>query len=160
MPEIWKPTPGFEDRYEVSNLGRVRSVAFLQRYLLRNGKEAYRQTPAKIIAQQVTNSGYALVHLHRNGERKARTVHSLVAVAFLPGSDRTINHINGDKLDNRLVNLEWASYSDNHRHAVATGLNRQAVRVRNPATGQIYPSISQAAKDCHVSHRTAALWKI
>lgn len=160
MSEIWKPAPGFEDRYEVSNMGNVRSIAFLQRYLLRNGKEAYRQTPAKIIAQQVTNSGYALVHLHRNNERKAKTVHSLVAATFLTGGGQTINHINGNKLDNRLVNLEWASYRENHHHAVSTGLNRQAVRVRNPATGQIYPSISQAAKACHVNHRTATLWKI
>ncbi|EDU0464008.1 hypothetical protein GPN63_002857 [Salmonella enterica] len=160
MSEIWKPAPGFEDRYEVSNQGRVRSIAFLQRYLLRNGKEVYRQTPVKIIAQQVTNSGYALVHLHRNNERKAKTVHSLVATAFLPGRDQTVNHINGDKLDNRLVNLEWASYSDNHHHAVASGLKQQAVRVRNPSTGQIFPSISQAAKASHVNHRTAALWKI
>lgn len=160
MSEIWKSIPGFEDRYEVSNQGRVRSISFLQRYLLRNGNEAYRQTPVKIISQQVTNSGYALVHLHRNGERKAKTVHTLVAVAFLNGGDRTVNHINGNKLDNRLVNLEWASYSENHYHAVATGLNPQAVKVRNPNTGEIFPSITQAAKACHVSHRKAALWRI
>ncbi|HFS8199506.1 TPA: NUMOD4 domain-containing protein [Serratia marcescens] len=159
MSEIWKPVKGYEERYEVSDLGRVRSIAFMQRYLLRTGVEAFRQTKAKIIAQQTTNSGYALVHLHMNGHREAKTVHSLVAKAFLKGASETVNHINGNKLDNRLINLERATYQENHRHAVATGLNRQAIQVLHPVTGEIYPSISQAAKASGVNHRTAATWK-
>nr|WP_255430669.1 HNH endonuclease [Xenorhabdus sp. TS4] len=94
-----------------------------------------------------------------NNHRKARTVHTLVAEAFLAGSGETVNHINGNKQDNRACNLEWASYSENHLHAVATGLNKQAVRVQHPITGAIYSSITQAAKACRVCHRKAATWK-
>ncbi|MBC8950221.1 NUMOD4 domain-containing protein [Xenorhabdus sp. TS4] len=159
MSEIWKVISGYEGRYEISSKGRVRSVSFKQRYLLRNGKEAFRKTQPKIIAQQITNSGYLLVHLHLNNHRKARTVHTLVAEAFLAGSGETVNHINGNKQDNRACNLEWASYSENHLHAVATGLNKQAVRVQHPITGAIYSSITQAAKACRVCHRKAATWK-
>ncbi|MBD2786552.1 HNH endonuclease [Xenorhabdus sp. DI] len=159
MSEIWKPISGYEERYEISNKGRVRSVSFKQRYLLRNGKEAFRQTLPKIIAQQITNSGYMLVHLHLNNHRKARTVHTLVAEAFLTGSGETVNHINGDKQDNSACNLEWASYSENHLHAVATGLNTQAVRVQHPITGAIYPSIAQAARACCVCHKKVTTWK-
>lgn len=159
MIENWRPVPGYEDRYEVSDQGNVRSRSFMQRYLLRTGVEAFRQTKPRIIAQQVTNSGYALVHLHLNGHRQARTVHTLVAAGFLPGTSEVVNHLNGNKLDNRLCNLERATYSENILHAVATGLNSQAIRVQHPTTGEIFPSISQAAKASRVNHRTVATWK-
>lgn len=159
MSELWKPIPGYEDRYEISDQGNVRSRVFMQRYLLRNGLEAFRQTKPRIISQQVTNSGYALVHLHLNGHRQAKTVHTLVASAFISGKGATVNHINGNKLDNRATNLEWATYSENHLHAVATGLNQQAVRVQNPDTGEIFPSITQAAKASRCNHRKVAKWE-
>lgn len=124
MTEIWKPIAGYEGRYEVSNLGRVKSLPFKQRYLLRNGVPAWRVTRERILAQNRNNKGYHLVHLYLDGERKALLVHLLVARAFLEGGGETVNHDDGDKANNRAGNLEWMSWSANHKHAYATGLRR------------------------------------
>ena len=154
MTENWKDIKGFEGRYQISDAGRVKSLSFSQRYLLRNGKEAFRVTGEKILCPNLNNSGYLLAHLYLHGRRKALLVHRLVAEAFLPGKDQTVNHKNGIKTDNSVANLEWASYAENHIHAVANGLNRQAVRVADPSTGATYDSITQAAKVARKSPRT------
>ena len=120
--EQWKDIPGFEGRYQVSDLGRIKSLPFMQRYLLRNGEEAYRRTSERILAQQPNNRGYLLVHLHCDNKRIAYTVHGLVARAFVPGSADTINHKDGVKTNCAASNLEWATWSENHKHAWATGL--------------------------------------
>lgn len=157
MVENWKPIPGYEGRYEVSDFGRVKSVSFLQRYLLRNGKEAYRWTRERILATQVQNSGYTLVHLHLANQRKAYTVHTLVALVFLPERPtpkHEVNHKDGAKANCAAANLEWVTSAANKRHAVRFGLNKQAVRVTDPATGMTYSSIAQAAKQARKSPRT------
>ncbi len=146
MTENWKDIKGFEGRYQVSDLGRVKSLPFMQRYLLRNGREAYRRTAEMILRPQVGRHGYVLVSLHLDNQRVARSVHSLVAEAFIEGQGETVNHKNGNKADNRADNLEWLSYTDNHIHAVYLGLNKQAVRVVHPKTGQEFPSMAEAAR--------------
>lgn len=154
MTEIWKDIEGFEGRYQVSNLGNVKSVPFKQRYLLRTGKEAFRLTKEKLLCLNVINSGYQIVHLYRNDKRSAYLVHRLVAAHFLPtASSETVNHKNGVKTDNRAENLEWATYTENHLHAVDTRLNKQAIAVVDPVSGKKYGSISQAAKGARKSHR-------
>lgn len=127
--ELWKDIPGYEGRYQVSDLGRVRSLPFMQRYLLRNGAEAFRRTRERVLATQLQNGGYPIVHLHRNNQRRAFTVHGLVARAFVsnPGALPEVNHINGVKTDARACNLEWTTSSGNKIHAAATGLNSQAI---------------------------------
>lgn len=155
MAEIWKDITGFEGRYQVSSYGRVKALSFMQRYLLRNGAEAFRKTRERIVATQAINSGYMIVHLHKDNKRTAALVHRLVAGAFLGQcKEETINHKNGAKTDNRVENLEWASYAGNHLHAVANGLNTQAIRVVDPATGRCFDSISQAARGARKAHRT------
>ncbi|MBG6240457.1 MAG: hypothetical protein EKE12_01095 [Candidatus Symbiopectobacterium sp. Clec_Harlan] len=75
--------------------------------------------------------------------------------SYLDGKSKsTVNHKDGNKLNNKIDNLEWASYSENLEHAVISGLHPQAKAVIDPATGIRYPSITQAAKQCHRSPRT------
>ena len=99
--------------YEVSNRGRVR----------RTGRSSGTR-PGLVLVGEISSRGYRRVLLQHGGQRKKHTVHRLVAVAFLEHDpDRlTINHINGDQLDNRVENLEWCTQSENQLHAYRTGL--------------------------------------
>lgn len=114
MPEeIWKPIAGFEGRYEVSSLGRVRSIM--------DNKGNRR---IKIRKTRLAKNGYLYLNLWIDGRIYVRKPHRLVADAFLekPEGSECVNHINGIKTDNRAENLEWCTYSDNIRHAIRTGL--------------------------------------
>lgn len=154
MREVWKDIVGFEGRYQVSNLGRVKSLSFMQRYLLRNGKEAFRRTRERIRKLKSINSGYTTVALWLDDVETTALVHRLVAEAFVEGSGETVNHKDGNKQNNEASNLEWASYTDNHLHAVRTGLNKQAIKVVCPKTGMVYDSIAQASRHAKVAHQT------
>ena len=104
-PESWKPVPGFE-KYLVSDLGRVRTIAF--------------RHPTPIMAQRCYWANPYLAVTFTAGEaRHQKDVHRLVALAFCerPDGKNYVNHINGNKHDNRAVNLEWVSASENHKHA-------------------------------------------
>lgn len=113
----WKPIPGFEDRYEVSNTGQVRS--------LRHGRGP-RDTPL-VLATRPDGGGYPQVRLYRNdGGHSYPKVHRLVASLFLDTPpDETVNHIDRDKTNNHVSNLEWMSNADNQRHAWATSVPRR-----------------------------------
>lgn len=114
MPEeIWKPISGFEGRYEVSSLGRVRS--------LMDNKGNRR---IKIRKTRLTKRGYLYLNLWIKGKMHTKVVHKLVAEAFLdkPDNAQCINHINGVKTDNRVENLEWCTFSENTLHAIRIGL--------------------------------------
>lgn len=113
--EIWKDMIDFEGRYQVSNLGRVRSI------LSNHGK--YQE---KIKAQRIRSKTcqYLYVQLSIRDMPHHEAVHRAVAKAFIPNPDNKpmVNHLNGDKLKNEACNLEWATCSENHLHAYATGL--------------------------------------
>jgi hypothetical protein len=98
MEEIWRPI--YEGKYEVSNLGNVKSFA--------------RYKDGKLMKPSIRKDGYLEVHLSNNGS-KLCLVHRLVLQAFLPIDDKEVNHKNHDKSDNRLENLEWCSSSENSR---------------------------------------------
>lgn len=105
MQEIWKPIENTEGLYEVSNLGRVRS---------------YKKEPCKILKQCINSRGYYTVGV--NG--KVCNVHSLVAKTFKPlpyTEGLVINHIDGNKLNNEINNLEWVTQKYNIHHAYARG---------------------------------------
>lgn len=124
MQEVWKPVQGYEGIYEVSNLGRVRS---LDRFT-RNRWGTLRPVAGAMKVPQVKREGYCYLNLY--SERKARPmyVHRLVALAFLPNPDDLpqVNHKDGDKANNAVTNLEWCSKSDNCQHAIDEGLYEQA----------------------------------
>jgi len=106
MFELWKDIPGYEERYQVSSLGSVRS--------LRTGC---------LLKPNLMNHGYTCVHLYKGGKktRKVWTIHQIVATVFLPNPNnlREVNHKNFIKHDNTVDNLEWISRRDNILHAVA-----------------------------------------
>ena len=125
--ELWRDWPQ-DPRIKVSNKGNVISY--------RRG-EPY---PLKV---SYNNCGYQIV----NVSRPPQCVHRMVAETWLdnPNHHRDVNHINGDKSDNRVENLEWVTHSENMRHAVRTGLINQTP-VRNVETGEVYESISECAR--------------
>jgi hypothetical protein len=107
--EFWKDIKGYEGHYQVSNLGRVKS--------LKNNKEL-------IMSNVKSTFGYLRVKLSKNGKIKGFPVHRLVGLNFLDliNGKNEINHIDGDKRNNFLTNLEWCNRSENIRHADKTGL--------------------------------------
>lgn len=120
--ELWKPVKGYENLYEVSNLGNVRSV---DRYIDTNIRHVTRRLQkGRILSQNLKSRGYLTVDLCKNGKVKTTLVHRIVADAFLPDDGkRTINHIDGDKTNNAVSNLERSSHSENIKHAFKTGLS-------------------------------------
>ena len=114
--EIWKKVKGYEGIYEVSNLGRVKS---LSRIVLKKGKYPF-LTKEKILKQSNNYRGYKHVGLYLNKKMKTLTVHQLVVIAFLNhkpnGQELVVNHINLIKKDNRLENLELVSNRENSNH--------------------------------------------
>lgn len=120
--EKWKDIEGFEGIYQVSNLGKVRSIDRIVEY--KNG--ATRKIEGKILKPRDNNEGYDQVDLYKNGVRVTMKVHRLVATAFLKNPDNlpVVNHKNSLRNDNRVKNLEWVTFSENNIHAYIYGRRR------------------------------------
>ena len=118
--EEWRDCVGYEGSYQVSNLGRVRS---LDRRVNAVGSRT-KIMRGKLLKPRYCKNGYYYVCLYGVGIQKNITVHSLVANAFLGGRPNglDVNHIDGDKSNNSCANLEYSSRSQNIRHALGTGL--------------------------------------
>lgn len=113
MIEEWKAVPRYEGLYKVSNMGRVIG-------LKRN----------RILKSAPNEKGYQMVTLCKDGRMRTFKVHKLVAETFIGKKDGfEVNHIDGDKSNNQVNNLEYCSHSENVKHAIKTGLlvNRRAV---------------------------------
>lgn len=115
--EIWKDIEGYEGLYQVSNLGRIRGI---DRYVgYKNGKK--RLWKGKIKTQTVTDKGYLKVRLcDRTTKDKSDEVQRIVARAFIPNPDNKpqVNHIDGNKKNNRVENLEWVTAQENDIHKI------------------------------------------
>lgn len=120
MKEIWKDIKGYEGRYQISNLGRVKSLARERR--AKNGSIAWNKE--KLLKLQLTHRGYQYVNLTIIKDSKSFPIHRLVAMAFLPNPSNKpeVNHLNGVKTDNQISNLKWTTRQENMDHARKNGL--------------------------------------
>jgi uncharacterized Fe-S cluster protein YjdI len=106
MEEIWKKISGYEDSYEISTYGNIRNI-----------KTCKFLSPSK-------SGRYVSVTLYKNGNRCTHSVHRLIAINFIdnPCGKEYVNHIDGNKHNNKVGNLEWVTASENSIHAVKNGL--------------------------------------
>lgn len=114
MTEEWRAVPGYEGYYEVSNLGRVRSVD--RRVLNKNGSK--RSFKGVVMSQQAHYKKYMMVWLRMSGSRQKMYVHRLVALAFHPNPEdkEMVNHKDKDRQNNHWMNLEWCTIEENTEH--------------------------------------------
>lgn len=142
MEEIWKPVPSFPD-LAVSNKGRVMNI--------HSGSIRKPQFNKR--------TGYYNISVSKNGDHKNVYIHSLVAEAFLGKrpDKHDVNHIDGNKLNNSVDNLEYCTRSENVSHAYRTGLNKLSSAVRVLETGEVYDSINDCARDIGGSRKNIAM---
>ena len=112
IKEVWKDIEGYEELYQISNFGNVKSLHF--------NHSSY----SKLLTNRIVNEGYCQVVLYKNKIRKAFYIHVLVANAFIPNPLNLpeVNHKDGNKINNHISNLEWVTSQENSIHAVETGL--------------------------------------
>lgn len=120
MLEVWEDISGAEGKYQVSTLGRVRSLD----RLTKSGKNNISNKKGKILKPRYKRKYVEFVYYDNNNDRVASYIHRLVAEAFLDkveGKDQ-VNHIDGNPLNNNLSNLEWVTPEENRNHARGMGL--------------------------------------
>lgn len=146
--EIWKDVVGYEGLYQVSNLGRIKSLD--RRARIHNG--AYRQVKGHIVPiRKGEKTNYPFVGLTKNHNASLIRVHRIVAEAFIPNPNNypQVNHKDGDKTNNCVSNLEWVTCSQNIKHAYDNRLNKRARPVECLKDGVViktYKSALEAEK--------------
>lgn len=150
--EQWKDIGGYEGKYQVSSLGRVRS---LDRVILRAASETrgshYAKLKGKILHPCVNRNGYLVVYL--GAKTTIKSVHRLVLEAFSTKVDGKpfVNHINGDKTDNKITNLEWCTNQENQLHASRVLGHKQGAYQNKPVrcveTGEVFENSFRAANE-------------
>lgn len=118
--EIWKDIKGFEGLYQISNQGRLRSLD----RPVKQRSNSIQVKKGKLIIQSKNHKGYPLANVSKGNKRYSRATHRLVAEAFIPNPENKpqINHIDGNKENNSVSNLDWVTASENIRHAINNGL--------------------------------------
>lgn len=145
--EIWKTVEGFTNKYEISSAGVLRNAL-----------------TGRIYKATYNRDGYKWLNIRYKMEAKYTSIHRLVALAFIPNPNNypDVNHIDCNKENNTVENLEWCSHKHNMQHAVAHGL---IVRPKGDGhyfnkpvidnnTGIVYPSITKACEQLHICRTT------
>lgn len=130
MIEVWKDIKGYKGLYQISNLGRVKSLPKKRK----NKSGTYSLYKEKIIKGNNCkgNSGRSRIFLYINGKRKQIKIHHLVALHFIAGyeANKTVNHIDGNRLNNHMDNLEWITKEENLRHGWKNNLYKNAIKTQ------------------------------
>ena len=144
--EAWRAVPGWAGMYEVSDLGRVRS---LRRY----------RCKGRILRFGTTHNGYLTATFSGNGRREARTVHRIVAEAFIGPrpADMHTCHIDGDQTNNAVTNLRYATQAENERdkrrHGTQHNLNKTHCPYGHPYSGDNLVGRGNGGRRCKTCHR-------
>jgi hypothetical protein len=145
MEEVWKEVIGYEGLYQVSNLGKVKSIK------------------KNILLKPVFDKrGYNMVSLYINGKGKTNKIHRIIAIAFIPNPENKpqVNHKDCNKNNNSVENLEWNTNRENIQHAYNNGLKQSSIdrikklkakSVINIITGEEFESCTAAAKSINYS---------
>lgn len=138
--EIWSPVPGYEGAYEISNMGRLRSLTRTRIVNNCHGGTSPRTDKGCIFALGNNGNGYAYVSLSENGKKTNYYIHRLVAEAFLEkpeGENFVVDHLDHNRRNNMADNLEWVTQKENvnrSRHL----MHHQRERYRASSTGEKY----------------------
>ena len=139
MTEEWEDIEGYENLYQVSNMGRVKSLG--------NGKS--NKSKLKIMKTNLNHKGYPMISLCKDGKNKGYSVHRLVAKAFIPNPDNLpqVNHIDENKENNCVDNLEWCTNEYNHNY----GTRIERVRQKQIGNPKLKTCLGKFGKDHHTS---------
>ena len=129
MEEIWKDIEGFEGLYQVSNLGRVRSLD----RIVADSRTGYRTLNGRILSLMNSQRGYQRIKLCKNGKVIIFSVHRLVAQVFIPNPDNKpeVDHIDTNPSNNRVDNLRWATNLENNRNSLTCKKRSDALKKEN-----------------------------
>ncbi|QQO92523.1 HNH homing endonuclease [Staphylococcus phage Machias] len=155
MKEIWKDIKDFENYYKISNTGKVKSVS---RYVYNDslkGKDKRMLIKERVLKTRINKNGYEDVQLYRNNKKHTRRIHRLVAENFIENKDidkNVVNHIDGNKLNNNLSNLEWMSVLENNLHAIENNLHKtdkmeESLKKRRKPVAQIDKETDKIIKE-------------
>lgn len=151
--EIWLPVKGYEGKYEVSNIGRVRTL----KHVISLGSRQNKTIMPRIKKLATNNKGYHSALLSKNIKIY---VHRLVATAFIDNSENKpqVNHKNGIRNDNRVENLEWCTQSENEVHSYKFLGHKKARKIICLNNGKTYASSREASRELCV--HTGNIWKV
>lgn len=124
---MWKPIPGTEGLYFANESGEIMSAPRERMIFSRNKEKGSYTRSGKVLKQPLNSYGYPCVTIKfLDGSQKVIAVHRLIAETFIPNPEKKpqVNHIDGNKLNNHVSNLEWCSIRENLVHAYKTGLNK------------------------------------
>lgn len=166
MEEIWKDIPGYEGYYQVSNMGRIKSLERIVHY--KPGSKSGNPHKChivreRILLQHIGDHGYYVVTLSKGNERKLALVHRLIAIAFVrnqePDTMKDINHKDGCRTNNDINNLEWCTRRYNVLHGYRS--NKHLPNNRKPVicidTGDVFISFADAARKHKISK--SSIWR-
>jgi hypothetical protein len=156
---VWKNIANYDEMYEVSCDGEIRSKNRFTKSI--SGRKRF--VIGRVIKTKKNRDGYLFVTLSKNGQVQNLYVHRIVAETYISNPDNKpqVNHIDGDKKNNSVDNLEWVSVSENTKHAYKNGLSGNigathcfAKKLIDNCTGKEYGCIKEAANDLGINYTT------